>query len=44
MYDLTLGQICDIVGGKLIGDPAVKVSGISIDSRSCTSGDLFAAI
>jgi UDP-N-acetylmuramoyl-tripeptide--D-alanyl-D-alanine ligase len=44
MYDLTLGQICDIVGGTLIGDPAIKVSGISIDSRSCTSGDLFAAI
>ena len=44
MYDLTLGQICDIVGGTLIGDPAIKVSGISIDSRSCASGDLFAAI
>jgi UDP-N-acetylmuramoyl-tripeptide--D-alanyl-D-alanine ligase len=44
MYDLTLGQICDIVGGKLIGDPTIRVSGISIDSRTCTSGDLFAAI
>jgi UDP-N-acetylmuramoyl-tripeptide--D-alanyl-D-alanine ligase len=44
MYDLTLGQICDIVGGDLIGDPAIKVSGISIDSRLCKSGDLFAAI
>ena len=44
MYDLTLGQVCDIVGGTLIGDPAIKVSGISIDSRTCTSGDLFAAI
>lgn len=44
MYDLTLGQICDIVGGELIGDPTIKVSGISIDSRSCASGDLFAAI
>ena len=44
MYDLTLGQICDIVGGTLIGDPAIKVSGASIDSRSCASGDLFAAI
>ena len=44
MYDLTLGQICDIVGGELIGDPAIKVSGISIDSRSCKSGELFAAI
>jgi UDP-N-acetylmuramoyl-tripeptide--D-alanyl-D-alanine ligase len=44
MYDLSLGQICDIVGGKLIGDPSIKVSGISIDSRSCAPGDLFAAI
>jgi UDP-N-acetylmuramoyl-tripeptide--D-alanyl-D-alanine ligase len=44
MYDLTLGQICEIVGGELIGDPAIRVSGISIDSRSCKSGDLFAAI
>jgi hypothetical protein len=31
MYDLTLGQIRDIVGGELIGDPAIRVSGISID-------------
>ena len=44
MYDLTLGQVCDIVGGELIGDPAIKVSGISIDSRSCSHGVLFAAI
>ena len=44
MYDLTLGQISDIVGGKLIGDPAIKVSGVATDSRSCKPGDLFAAI
>jgi len=44
MYDLTLGQIRDIVGGELIGDPSIQVSGISIDSRTSTSGDLFAAI
>lgn len=44
MFNLTLGQICDIVGGKLIGDPSIEVSGICIDSRSCTPGDLFAAI
>ena len=44
MYDLTLGQVCEIVGGKLIGDSSIKVSGISIDSRSSASGDLFAAI
>jgi UDP-N-acetylmuramoyl-tripeptide--D-alanyl-D-alanine ligase len=44
MYDLTLGQICEIVGGKLIGDPSIRVSGVSIDSRSVFPGDLFAAI
>ena len=44
MYDLTLGQICEIVGGKLIGDPTIGVSGVSIDSRSAHPGDLFAAI
>lgn len=44
MYDLTLGQIRDIVGGELVGDPAIRVSGISIDSRKSSAGDLFAAI
>lgn len=44
MFDLTLGQICEIVGGKLIGDATIRVSGISIDSRSAEPGDLFAAI
>jgi UDP-N-acetylmuramoyl-tripeptide--D-alanyl-D-alanine ligase len=44
MYDLTLGQISEIVGGELIGDPAIRVSGVATDSRSCTPGDLFAAI
>ena len=44
MFDLTLGQVCDIVGGKLIGDVSLRVSGISIDSRSANRGDLFAAI
>jgi len=44
MFDLTLGQVCEIVGGKLIGDPSIRLSGISIDSRHINSGDLFAAI
>jgi UDP-N-acetylmuramoyl-tripeptide--D-alanyl-D-alanine ligase len=44
MFDLTLGQVCEIVGGKLIGDPSIRLSGISIDSRKTTAGDLFAAI
>lgn len=44
MFDLTLGQVCEIVGGKLIGDPSIRLSGISIDSRNLNPGDLFAAI
>jgi len=44
MFDLTLGQVCEIVGGKLIGDPSIRLSGISIDSRKTTAGDLFATI
>jgi UDP-N-acetylmuramoyl-tripeptide--D-alanyl-D-alanine ligase len=44
MYDLTLGQVCDIVGGEVLGDSSIRVSGISIDSRTTKSGDLFAAI
>ena len=44
MFDLTLGQVCDIVGGKLTGDPSIRLSGISIDSRKTNTGDLFAAI
>jgi UDP-N-acetylmuramoyl-tripeptide--D-alanyl-D-alanine ligase len=44
MFDLTLGQVCEIVGGKLIGDPSIRLSGISIDSRETHSGDLFASI
>ncbi len=44
MFNLTLGQVCEIVGGKLIGDPSIRLSGISIDSRKTTVGDLFAAI
>lgn len=44
MFDLTLGQVCEIVSGNLIGDPSIRLSGISIDSRETHSGDLFAAI
>jgi len=44
MFDLSLGQVCEIVGGQLAGDPAIRMSGISIDSRETKPGDLFAAI
>ena len=44
MFDLTLGQVCEIVGGELLGDASIRVSGISIDSRTTKPGELFAAI
>lgn len=44
MFDLTLGQVCEIVGGQLIGDASIRVFGVSIDSRETKPGDLFAAI
>jgi UDP-N-acetylmuramoyl-tripeptide--D-alanyl-D-alanine ligase len=44
MFDLTLGQVCEIVDGQLIGDASIRVSGVSIDSRETKPGDLFAAI
>ena len=44
MFDLTLGEICEIVDGQLVGDASVRVTGISIDSRESKPGDLFAAI
>jgi len=44
MYDLTLGQVCEIVGGQLVGNAATRVTGVSIDSRTAKPGDLFAAI
>jgi UDP-N-acetylmuramoyl-tripeptide--D-alanyl-D-alanine ligase len=44
MFDLTLGQVCEIVGGQLVGNAATRVTGISIDSRIAKLGDLFAAI
>ena len=44
MFDLTLGQVCEIVGGELLGDASIRVSGISIDSRTTKPGELFVAI
>ena len=44
MYDLTLGQIADIVGGELVGNAGSVISGISTDSRTVSGGDLFCAI
>lgn len=44
MFDLTLGEICEIVDGQLVGNASLRVTGISIDSRGSKPGDLFAAI
>lgn len=44
MFDLTLGKVCEVVGGKLVGNAATQITGISIDSRTAKPGDLFAAI
>ena len=41
---MTLAQIAQAISGTLIGDPNIRVTGISIDSRSTRPGDLFCAI
>ncbi len=42
MIPLTVGEIADSAGGIIIsGSPDIKVSGISIDSRTVSVGDLF---
>ncbi|MBE7188182.1 UDP-N-acetylmuramoyl-tripeptide--D-alanyl-D-alanine ligase [Jatrophihabitans endophyticus] len=44
MIDLTLGEIADIVGGEVIGDPAVVVTGdVEYDTRKLHAGGLFLA-
>lgn len=40
----TLGQIAQATGGRLIGDPQTLISGISTDSRSVGSNDIFIAL
>lgn len=40
----SVGELAERVGGRVLGDPAVRVSGIAHDSRRVRSGDLFAAI
>ena len=44
MYDLTLRQIADIVGGQLVGNAGLVISGVTTDSRKSSRGDLFCAI
>ncbi len=40
----TLGELADFCGGKLRGDGATPVSGVSADTRSLERGQLFVAI
>lgn len=46
MIDLTLGEIAEIVGGRLLGgDPGAAVTGsVEFDSRSIKRGGLFLAL
>ncbi len=44
MEPLTLKQIADAVGGAVLGDQALQVTGICIDSREAAAGDLFIAV
>ncbi|MFH0798903.1 MAG: UDP-N-acetylmuramoyl-tripeptide--D-alanyl-D-alanine ligase [Pseudomonadota bacterium] len=40
----TLGEIAKATGGMVHGDPALKCSGVCIDTRKLAKGELFAAI
>jgi UDP-N-acetylmuramoyl-tripeptide--D-alanyl-D-alanine ligase len=44
MYNFSLAELAAIVGGEVFGDSTFVVTGISTDSRSIKSGDLFCAI
>ena len=40
----TVGELAGLVGGRVLGDPDTRVSGIAHDSRRVRACDLFAAI
>jgi len=40
----TLGRLASEAGYALAGDPAVRISGVTEDSRLCRGGDLFVAL
>lgn len=44
MIDLTLAQVAQVIDGTLIGNPNIRITGISTDSRTTRPGDLFCAI
>lgn len=41
---MSLGELAAAVGGRVVGDPATRVGGITHDSRRVRAGELFAAI
>ena len=44
MPELTLSQVAQVIDGTLIGNPNIRITGISTDSRTTKPGDLFCAI
>lgn len=45
MIELSLGEIADVTGGRLLGEPAMTVSGeVHTDSRKVVAGSLFFAL
>ncbi|MBD8608206.1 UDP-N-acetylmuramoyl-tripeptide--D-alanyl-D-alanine ligase [Aeromicrobium sp. CFBP 8757] len=45
MIPLTLAEIADVIGGAVVGDPAVVVDGpATLDSRAVEEGGLFVAV
>lgn len=44
MIELDIKTICEVCGGKLVGDPDIKINRITTDSRKAKDGSLFAAI
>ncbi len=43
-HETTLGDLATLVGGRVVGDAQVRVSGVEHDSRAVRPGDLFVAI
>lgn len=44
MRKMSLGQVAAVVGGTLHGNPSIVVHGVSTDTRTLQSGDMFCAI
>ena len=44
MIVLNIKEICDVCGGRLVGEPNTEINKITTDSRKAEKGSLFAAI